>query len=1758
MSDEYDEEARRLLADPAPVAPAEDEYDAEARTLLEATPDDSEEAASPEEVEEQLARVGPGPLSEGFRSRMAVGSQPTRGVVRELKRRIDDIEVVERAKVAARAQRARYQDTEVPEAAMRDPEAARAFLKTEEAEQERMTSGAAGVGLQVVRGAQSLSRGVFGGLLDLIDTKDAAFEQAEETQRRKEGWVAKGLHGAAEVGGALAPIGLGSKVVGAGARAVGIGERAAGYVASSGAVSAYSGVQAAARGENVPKAMVMGAGLGVAGHGLSDKIGQALRTRFPEAAGWKIGAATEAIANLPTGVAVHGIEPGAAGWDALVGAIVGGVGGRKGFAAKSAEQIKADVAQAVETHLAGAEAPSTKPQDREIEAPPTPDTSGNRGFAADAETGRPFEADLFRASVKGRANPETGAFLGPKDVAEDARVGQGPGSKVEPRHVRFDNPLVIESKAEWLREKAAGGDRQAEMLLEASPKFGARQVKVGRQAAAAVERMIAAEAREAGHDGIVNRGEQEVQDIGPPARPRAHAVVGAETQIPVGKGPAVRARYALMEADALLPSHDPATGFSWSKNYPRGLQERDYETSPASQEKVERIARDLDPAEVLANIPGATAGPPVVTPDATVVNGNGRAMGIKRAGPEAMARYVAELRARAAGFGLDPAALDGMRRPVLVRVVEMDPRGAEAAAFGRRGNVVATESLSPLRRASRVAELTDDRLLGPLAVDADLTLSEAVMDPVRGREFRRALESALEPTERAEFFKLDGGLTEAGKELAEGVLLAKAIRDPALIEALSPQMRRTLSQSAVQLAQIGRDPGMRDVMEAFRDGIQGAVRGETGGGRLFGTGLSDAAQVAADFLATQAGHPKKMRDALARLVEQARSERGGLLGEPEPIADTMRRALGGKALAEAGFIDAGSIATRLGEAGSAAVRGLRAVFGSMTGSFEGVRGEAARTIREKAPFIEDDTKGYAGRLRDAGAVRALNLASGKGPVRALAARRLSGYEERDGYLASRWREALEERGDARPGVEQEMVRGAWEAQNERGKIAEEVGLQQTRWVTGPDGERIEVVVPFVNKGGRIALRLPTPEYIDALTRGRGDEEMWGAIENAYVKASGMTPEEAREFVKRVSDEYSDDGPEGAVRRVGMEIGRELDRVPDAVRLPNGRILPLYEHRPFEYIGSVVERGAARLAVVRHMGQDIGNDRPLDDLRRLFVAETSMSRPFIRQFKALHGVSPDRPILRPGTLEADVTRTLNAALGVAKSGMMSMSAIPNLFETLGPVREIAGTRAYLGALARYANAVGRKALGKENLIDAMNLAGETTKNVLSLALDPNRPLESGFRAIAGISNRANASHFVNEANEHIAGIAARIAVKQMRAGTRFGENVIQARAVGFSHPDAVRMATGRGTEAEYGGFVKRQVARTVGSTELRSERSPFQNNRVARSLVWFTTYPWTQMRRLGSYSKAYLTAMKQSVTDPNLTEAQRWKIRLGGTKQLMGATLGRVAAGSASLLAASWVYSGFSWERGVEPWLEEMQERPVGFMFDSWLSTVAAGPLGGVIGAIEGRRDAEDMVGPVWVGKQIFNVVTGNGPYENLPAGQKWEKFLRRMVPATTAFENATAIYLHGSPETSHLIENAKRHLWRFQKRQPDDDANLWSTQMRGAYAALFERGAGPAEAAAFIAEALKVDGKDADAVRASLRARRLLHSLSAEEKEATRKGVGEENYRLLQLHDDTLTRAAESGNRPKREERARREGRPGRGDVNPFTAERLEEAAPRR
>jgi hypothetical protein len=273
----------------------------------------------------------------------------------------------------------------------------------------------------------------------------------------------------------------------------------------------------------------------------------------------------------------------------------------------------------------------------------------------------------------------------------------------------------------------------------------------------------------------------------------------------------LRARYAVVEAAKLLNSNDPTQGFRKRAGYPASLQPRDYAGDVTERLKVERIAAVLKPSELVNDAPSALTGPPILLPGLAVAGGNGRSMAVQlayRDNAEPSKEYRAHLQSEAAHYGLDPAEVAQFAAPVLVRVLDEDPKSLRE--LGHDLNTATGNALDALHSAVAESERLTPSIIEALAkIDPDESLSAFLAGD---RALRQAIQQAVPAGMRSALFDKRGELTEAGQTWLTWALLGKLLPSAALLDSLGPKLRGSLGAAAPFFLIAGRKPAW-DVSE---------------------------------------------------------------------------------------------------------------------------------------------------------------------------------------------------------------------------------------------------------------------------------------------------------------------------------------------------------------------------------------------------------------------------------------------------------------------------------------------------------------------------------------------------------------------------------------------------------------------------------------------------------------------------------------------------------------------------------------------------------------------------------------------------------------------------------------------------------------------------------------------------------------------------------------------------------------------------------
>ncbi|MCH8993192.1 MAG: hypothetical protein IIA44_15750 [Acidobacteria bacterium] len=218
-------------------------------------------------------------------------------------------------------------------------------------------------------------------------------------------------------------------------------------------------------------------------------------------------------------------------------------------------------------------------------------------------------------------------------------------------------------------------------------------------------------------------------------------------------------QFRVVDAGELTVSNDPFT-FVPNPEYPEELQPRD-RTRTAVRLQVEKLAANINPDALLEDFRVLDRGAPIVGPDLVVEGGNGRVMALILAAtefPQQYGEYKLRLIDRAREFGLDPADIEDLEIPVLVRVrlTEVD-----RVRFAAETNTPAGISTSAIESASEDANNITVDMLRQLDVLEGGGLADSLR-ATRNSQFVRTFLSSLPSNEQAQLVDSGGLINQDG------------------------------------------------------------------------------------------------------------------------------------------------------------------------------------------------------------------------------------------------------------------------------------------------------------------------------------------------------------------------------------------------------------------------------------------------------------------------------------------------------------------------------------------------------------------------------------------------------------------------------------------------------------------------------------------------------------------------------------------------------------------------------------------------------------------------------------------------------------------------------------------------------------------------------------------------------------------------------------------------------------------------------------
>lgn len=207
------------------------------------------------------------------------------------------------------------------------------------------------------------------------------------------------------------------------------------------------------------------------------------------------------------------------------------------------------------------------------------------------------------------------------------------------------------------------------------------------------------------------------------------ALIGKESDVKFATNDTQQARYAIIEAESLQPSH--IRGYQNQLHFIPEAQPKD-RSDVVSEQAAVRIAANINPEEITTSATAYT-GAPTINARGEVIQGNSRADALRAVWESfrdtSGSKYKQYLIENAEALGIDPEAIEGMKSPVLVHLADVsDERAIELGQY-RQADIESggVERINPQTLYAKIGEKRDTFIRFLLGTsDDDLSLAESI------------------------------------------------------------------------------------------------------------------------------------------------------------------------------------------------------------------------------------------------------------------------------------------------------------------------------------------------------------------------------------------------------------------------------------------------------------------------------------------------------------------------------------------------------------------------------------------------------------------------------------------------------------------------------------------------------------------------------------------------------------------------------------------------------------------------------------------------------------------------------------------------------------------------------------------------------------------------------------------------------------------------------------------------------------------------
>ena len=341
---------------------------------------------------------------------------------------------------------------------------------------------------------------------------------------------------------------------------------------------------------------------------------------------------------------------------------------------------------------------------------------------AKAKKAKPRSADTIEGKIQAREEVAAGIEAAETSLAHWQAVAEIAAEQVQEEVAEVAEPVAEQTEQESEEPTTEQAPAEEETAEEEEQEQEEEATPVPEDTAPEWGKDNPADARARGYikvEGLRVDRQGELSD----------ALIGKESDVKFATNDTQQARYAIIEAESLQPSH--IRGYQNQLHFIPEAQPKD-RSDVVSEQAAVRIAANINPEEITTSATAYT-GAPTINARGEVIQGNSRADALRAVWESfrdtSGAKYKQYLIENAEDLGIDPEAIEGMKSPVLVHLADVsDERAIELGQY-RQSDIESggVERINPQTLYAKIGEKRDTFIRFLLGTsDDDLSLAESI------------------------------------------------------------------------------------------------------------------------------------------------------------------------------------------------------------------------------------------------------------------------------------------------------------------------------------------------------------------------------------------------------------------------------------------------------------------------------------------------------------------------------------------------------------------------------------------------------------------------------------------------------------------------------------------------------------------------------------------------------------------------------------------------------------------------------------------------------------------------------------------------------------------------------------------------------------------------------------------------------------------------------------------------------------------------